>query len=292
MKRPLLVAVLCGVLATLFTALYLNALEMTYKKGAQKVKVLIAKQYIDQGSMIDETMIEEGTIPKDFIQPKALQAVKELVNQDGRKQFMAVVPIEKGEQLVATKLFMLGLDTGISAITPGDKRAVTLVLDREKVAGIVRPGNRVDVVGVFDYEDKDHHAQEASATVLQNILVLSVGKSFLGALQPLQAGKGTDKPVSIDVPEGRIPVSLALSPQEAELFVLASEKGTINFSLRPIGDDRIVPLQIAKIQDIFKDITTISNERTTGATVSASSLREMQARQREALEILKKYQKN
>ena len=51
MKKPLVISAILGVVAALFVAMYLNALESTYKKGAQKVKVLVAKEYLDQATM-------------------------------------------------------------------------------------------------------------------------------------------------------------------------------------------------------------------------------------------------
>jgi len=292
MKHTLLLALICGILAALCTALYLNSLESAYRKGTQKTKVLIAKQYIDQGTVIDGTLLEERLVPKDYLQPRAMQEMKDLTNPEGKKMFMTIVPIEKGEQVVTTKLVMMGMDTGLSTLIPSDKRAVTLVLDRDKVAGLIKPGNRVDILGVFDYEDKERRTQEASATVLQNILVLAVGKSYLGTLNPLETRKGTEKETIPEQAEGRTPVSLALSPQEAELLVLSAEKGTIYFSLRPTGDDRIAAVPASRMQDIFKDVSTVITERGNEKTSTANSIREMQMKQREALDILKRYQKN
>jgi pilus assembly protein CpaB len=285
-RRTLIIAAVCGILAALCTGIYLNSLESSYRRGAQRMKVLAAKQYIDQGTVIDETMVVEQSVPKEFIQPKALLSLKDLASPDGKKMFMTLVPVEKGEQLVTTKLVILGLESGIAALIPNDKRAVTLVLDREKVTGLIKPGNRVDILGVFDYEDRERRTQEAAATVLQNVLVLAVGNSYLGAPAPeaSRAAKG-ELPAPAD---DRVPVSLALSPQEAELFVLAAEKGSINFSLRPTGDAQLVALAPSRMQDIFRDVSVVINDR----DAAAGSATAMQKSRREALEILKKYQKN
>ncbi len=114
MKKPLLFAAMFGIMAALFATLYLNSLETTYKQGAQKVKVLVAKDYIDQGTLLDESAVEEKLVPKEYIQPKAISQVKELFSSDGKKIYMAIVPFEAGEQITATKLSLLGIDTGMS----------------------------------------------------------------------------------------------------------------------------------------------------------------------------------
>jgi pilus assembly protein CpaB len=215
-------------------------LELKYKRGYESVNVLAAKQYIDQGIIIDESMVEEKRVPKAFVQPLAISSVKELINNEGKKAFMTIVPVEKGEQVIKTKLFMLGLETGLSSVIPSGKRAVTLACDRGDTMGILKPGNRVDVIGVFDNEDK---------TILQNILVLSVGNSFFGT----DSLNGITKPAPAlsEQAEGRIPVSLAVTPSEAGFLLLAAEKGVIKFSLRGMGDDKPAELENVKLQDIL-----------------------------------------
>lgn len=293
MKKQLL-PVICGILAMLLVGLYLNSLEMSYKKGAEKAKVLVARQYIDQGTMIDSTMVEEAAVPKSYIQPKAIQSVKDLASTEGRKIFMSVVPIEKGEQIVTTKLSMLGLDTGISMIIPTERRGMTVLLEKECVAGVIKPGNRVDVIAVVDYENKDGRLQEAAATILQNILVLSTGKSILGisAMADSPSRKTAGNDAFPEFPEGRIPVSLSVNPQEAELLALATEKGVIKFSLRPIGDEHITVTQGTKVQDMFKDVSvTAAGKNNDGGQMNNLHVLELQKKQKEALELLKKYQK-
>lgn len=293
MKKPLVIAGILGVVAALFIAMYLNSLESAYKKGAQKVKVLVAKQYLDQATMLDDTLVEEKTVPKEYLQPRAVQTVKDLTDSDGRRLFMTVVPVEIGEQIVTTKLYMLGLDTGISAVIPNDRRAITMVFDKEAISGVVKPGNRVDVIAIFEYEGKDKLRQEVATTILQNVLVISVGKSVLGAVKPVMTSKkDMEKAAIMESAESRIPVSLAVSPSEAEILSLASEKGTIKFSLRSPGDDKIYLTAGTKMQDIFKEISATAKGRSAEKTILPDAyIKEMQRKQQEAADLLKKYQK-
>ena len=64
---------------------------------------------------------------------------------------VAMVPVPKGTQILAT---MLG-DEGESALAfevPAGQRAVTIAAANVTgVGGLVRPGNRVDVMGTFDF---------------------------------------------------------------------------------------------------------------------------------------------
>ncbi|MDO8734333.1 MAG: Flp pilus assembly protein CpaB, partial [Elusimicrobiota bacterium] len=204
-----------------------------------------------------------------------------------------VVPVEKGEQIIKTKLYMLGLDTGISGIIPNDKRAITMVFDKEAISGVIKPGNRVDVIGIFEYEDKDKQRQEVATTILQNVLVISVGRSVLGAVKPVMTSKkDIEKAMVMESADSRVPVSLAVSPSEVEILSLASEKGTIKFSLRAPGDDKIYLTEGTKMRDIFKEISATAKGRAgEKAILPDAYIKEMQRKQQEAVDLLKKYQK-
>ena len=296
MKKPGLIAIVLGVITALLVALYLNSLETSYRSGSQRVPVLVAKQYIDQGAMLDESLVEIRQVPKDYVQPRAINSLKDLCDSDGRRTFMVTTPIEKDEQIIVTKLAMLGLDTGVSAIIPTAKRAMTLTFDGDAVNGKIKPGNRVDIIGVFNYEDTANHPQEAAVTVLQNLFVLSVGNSMLGMQNRLNRKKGSAGEMAEAASAGgNVPVTFALTPKEAETLTLCSEKGSLKLSLRPIGDDKYTETAGTRLREIVKDaMSTIPKNAAANSpatAISASYLKEMQEKQKDVLELLRKYKK-
>jgi pilus assembly protein CpaB len=288
MKRSLLFAGLFAVIAALFAALYLNSLEITYRKGAEKVKVLSAKQYIDQGTVINQDLLEEKFVPKEYIQPKAIQSIKELNDSEGRSQYVAVAPIEKGEQIITTKLLLLGVETGISSIIPTEKRSFPLSCPSSEVA-LIKPGNRVDLIGVFDFAGKDGQRQEEAITFLQDVLVLSVGSHIFGVSDAVKKSLRKDAVPVIE--SEKVPVALSISPQEAEILALASEKGTIKLSLRPIGDDKLFETKGVRMQSIAGDFSQSVRKENKENAASEQYMKEIQKKQKEALDILKKYQR-
>ncbi|MCK9582470.1 MAG: Flp pilus assembly protein CpaB [Endomicrobiales bacterium] len=291
MKKPLLIALLCGFLAALFAGMYFVGIEKKYSTSAQKVSVLCANKYIDQDVILDGSMFEEALVPKDYIQPRALGSVKELYSSDGRKLFMSVVPIEKGEQLILTKLYTVGLETGLSSIIPTGKRAVTLYPNEEGLADRIKPGNRIDIIAVFDFEDKAGKLQQAAATVLQNILVLSVDKAYLGGAQKNQSEQGV---ISQENSPVRSAVCVSVLPQEAELLALCCEKSIVRFSLRPVCEETLVQTCGAKVQDIIEGVSAAVQKTQGDKTQQPAgvAMEQMQKKQRETLELLKKYQKS
>lgn len=288
MKRTMAIALLCGIVSALLSALYLNSLETNYRKGAQKEAVLTAKRYIDQGATISPDLLEERSIPKEYIQPRAVQSFKEISDKEGRPIYIAVVPVERGEQMLITKLSMLGVDTGISSVIPTGKRAVTLSFDADEVLGLIKPGNRTDLIGIFSYRDNRGQEQEESVQILQNVLVLSVGKSILGSA----AESRKDANAAAATSEAKLPVSFAVSPDEAQALTLASEKSRIRLSLRPVGDDSISDTGSMKLSGMLKDIGSVSGAGTNvNNEVTDEYIRDIQKKQKEAMEILRKYQK-
>jgi pilus assembly protein CpaB len=287
MKKPLLIAALAGVLAFLFSALYLSSVETKYKTGAQMVKVLVSKDYINQGTMIEPSMVEERKVPKEFLQPKTLQSLKELLNIEGKTVFISLAPIEKGEQILTTKLSMLGIDTGISAIIPSGKRAFMHTFDSTQVSGIIKPGNKVDIVAVVDAVSKEGGHQQISKTILQNILVLSVGKDILGAVKK-EAQSNSERFVPASE-GGQVAVSFALTPAEGELLSLSSENGKIFMALRSMGDNSTNENSDVKLSNISKDMT--GAVKAADPNNSAEYLKAVQKQQNEAMGLLKKYQK-
>lgn len=291
-KTQVLVALVLAIFAALLVAGYLTSLENKYRRGAEKVPVLVARGYIDQGTMIEPRMVQEIQIPKEFIQPRALTSASDLVGKEGIPIYMAIVPIVEGEQIIGTKLFSLGSETGLATVIPGERRALAVMFDRQEVKGIIRPGNRVDVIACFDYYGAKNERHEAAITILQNIPVLAVGKSVMGALQPLQLKKGRiEAAVAAEPEESQVPVALAVLPQEAEVLALAKNKGNIFLSLRPTGDEKIIPLPGMSMEKIFgKEVRTIT-AKDKDALANQQYLEEIRKQQQEAMELLKKYQK-
>ena len=85
-----------------------------------------------------------------------------------------------------------------------------------------------------------------------------------------------------------IPVTVAVSMEQAQKIVLAQEKGILKIVLRPTSDDLIQQSKLIKINDIYEN--AVSNTKKQSAIVQSNS--EMQKRQKELNEIINKYSQN
>lgn len=228
----LLVAVAAGMAGVALVHHYLQQrereVEQRYAAFRTALPVLVAARDIPEETVIDASMVEVRSIPEAFIQPYAISELNAVVGK------VTVVPIAKGEQVLATKLEVPKSRQTLSAKLPPGKRAFTIGIDAiSGVGGFLRPGDRVDMLGIFTLPSPQG-AQALTVTLLQHVLLLAVGAEVIDQ----SATQARHKQES----EGPRLVTLALSPQEAELVSFAREQGKLLLSLRPKGEKGLLEL--------------------------------------------------
>lgn len=276
MQKNFIVALIFAVLATLFISLYLYDIEQKSKKMSEPVKVIVANTKIEQGTIIDSSMLKEKLVPKEYTQPQYISSI-EAFYDNNKPSCIAVVSFEQDEQITSTKILSVNSDSGISNSIPAGNRAITLIFNRDEVVGIIKPGSRVDLISVMEYENKSQTFVEASCVIAQNLLVLAIDDEVIGRAETKQ------EKVSVTVP-----VTMAVSLKQAQIIFFAQEKSSIKIVLRPTADLNIENTTPVKIQDIVQDA---SQKVTKHETVDNKTLKQMQQNQKEALEILSRYSK-
>jgi pilus assembly protein CpaB len=228
----IVVAIVAGFAGVALVQQYLQQrereLEKRYAAFRNAVKIVVASEDIPEETLISAKMIEPRPVPELFVQPYATTDPNAVVGK------LTAVPIAKGEQILTTKLGIPGSRKTLSAKMEAGKRAITIGVDTiSGVGGFLRPGDRVDLLGVFSIPSPQG-AQALTVTLLQHVLVLAVGGEVID--QPARtAQKGSG--------EGPMVITLALSPQETELVLFAREQGKLQLSLRPKADKDVVQVQ-------------------------------------------------
>jgi hypothetical protein len=113
---------------------------------------------------------------------------------------------------------------------PGGYRSVSVPVPGDELMDL-RPGDRVDLISVFEAQGAKHKERFA-ATVLQNVKVLGLG-----------APKGA---------EGHGAVLLMLNPMEAQMALLAVRQGPVGLARRGPGDDEIYPMEMTSYRKLFR----------------------------------------
>lgn len=212
---------------SLVFALVVSALfyQMTSKAGSPPKQaevtdlkdVVIAARPLPVGLTVKTADIKVVKMPAQAFPKGGFSKPEDVLDRPVVANILAEEPIIEG------RLALRGSGVGLAPIIPVGMRAVTVrVNDVVGVAGFVLPGMRVDVLITGN---PPGNRTTVTKTVLQNILVLSAGKT----LQTDATGKPVDAPN----------VTLLVSPQQAELLTLAGNEGRIQLVLRNGGDQNI-----------------------------------------------------
>jgi len=164
--------------------------------------------------------------------------INSLFAKDGEGMYTAIAAIEPGEQILSTKVSLQNADTGIANVIPQGLKALAVNFDNIG-AKVISPGTRIDIISVISYADSDRQVQEAAYLVAQDILVLAVGDKYIGASK--KKNEESDRsPI----------ITLAVSVEEAQIILLAGEKGSLKYIIRPAGDSEKINVKPMRLSDV------------------------------------------
>jgi len=231
MNVILLLAVVFGVAAAYGVLQYLNGVRAAYVEKGNFIQVAVAVQYIPPKTRVAPQMFTMREIPGEYVNKDAAVDPGEIT---GKLTKTAIYP---DEQILRGKLAGKN-DTseGLAFIIPEGKRAVAVAVNEVSgVAGLVRPGDSVDVLVTFDVNEKT-----LTSLILQDITVLAVDRNMSAA-----AGQGSQQ-------EAARTVTLSVTPQQAQPLVLASEKGSIRLVMRSPADEKKVNIPSTNMNGLVR----------------------------------------
>ncbi len=228
-KKAMIFAIVVAVIGVILVQLYIMGEKKKYTDETKLVRVLVAKKNIAAGTPIERSMLTVKKYFKEFV-PKDAVSVKDVTRILG---VPPKVDIKKGEPILASH-FREGGVAGLStmflsgAILPGE-RAITVRVDEETgVAGLIRPGDYVDIMGTFNKIGGGVVSQ--TVTILQSVPVLAIGS---------QVGTKLDKNRVRTARRYRT-ITLSVTPEEAELIEFARRKTKLVFVLRNPEDTKTI----------------------------------------------------
>jgi len=208
----------CGLVASIGISQVMDRNNSPSK--LETAPIYVALHNINLGDPIDAKMLSLQEWPKDKV-PRG--AISKLEDMQGRRPRTAIF---EGEPILEAKLLAPGqIADPISSIKKG-MRLKTIAVDAEKsAAGLLRPGDRVDVQ-LFVKKDAGTGVDSAkSKVILQNIRVFAVDQ----AVQRSPDG-GEEKTIAKTV-------SLMLTPEQASKLSLAEQIGEISLIPRNPDDE-------------------------------------------------------
>lgn len=212
---------------------------------------VVAAQDIPAQTRLTPEMLKVQTFEIDKVNPDAFTTVAQLNNRvtasaisSGATILPSQVSTTAGQGLTFT------VNPGLRAVSIGVKEVVT-------AGGNIAPGNRVDIVGVFDVKAGVDVAQVIASltgepapfgptfpnrdvsvtfTLLQNVRVLAVAQNLPNQTAP-STGQGSGPAATEESNPRAATVTLEVTPQQAQIMALADNRGTLRLSLRPFGED-------------------------------------------------------
>lgn len=227
-------SVIIGIVAFLLTYQYLRsreqdlaALRESIYEGAGKIRVMAAARDIPSGTVLRRDDLGVVEVFESSVHGRA------------------VLP-EHGEMLLGRKTMFninrmspvmwsdieggLGAGTSLAEhVTPGLRALSLSIGGANAVSGMVRPNDRVDVLGTFTLPSKTNPEllESVTLTVLQDVTVIATGQRL--ATDTVDARGRADS--------GYSTVTLAITPREAELLVFVQQtKGSLTLTLRNPND--------------------------------------------------------
>ena len=268
-SRAMTLSVIMAGIAVFFVMSSVSSIEEQAKaKFGDEVTVLVAKADIKEMDTILDTMIEPISVPKRFVEPAAI-AFNTKVKEDSNEYAMetkrilgnvAVVPIKKGEQLTLTRITEPSMRTGLSPqVTPGKRALAISVGETESVAKLIKPGDRVDVIAVMDFNGgQGGRDSKVAKTILQDVVILAVGRNITNNLArriDTDPNNGRTKVRSLTEYDGYSSVTLELDPGQAQLIsaIVGGNGNKLILTLRNNDDSDRTALGASSARDALSD---------------------------------------
>lgn len=229
---PILLAICVALVGSFLTyrwvKLQVRPAPGSAEQTAQVLSIAVAAVDLPWGKQLAREDLKMEGYLRDSLPPGCFRKLEDL---EGR---VLVFPIKANEPVLESRLAPTSVNTGgIAAIVSPGKRAIAVKGDKVVgLSGLIRPGNRVDVLVTLKGPGKQG---QVTKVVLQDIPVLATGQ------QLKEGGKGETSPVDV--------YTLQVTPEEGEKLALADAQGKLQLALRNAMDTETVLTQGATVKD-------------------------------------------
>ncbi len=217
----MVVAIACGLAASYMTSqLLAERNNKPSEAEPEKVMVLVAKNNLPTGLLIKEP--KEHFKEKAFLKGEEPQKALTAKDYDSLRDRRLIKPLST-DQFVSAEDLLDKNANSMAVRLPEGMRAVGIKVNIQDIAGgfASLPMSHVDIISVLR---RGSDGDSLSQILLENVLVL-------GADQEMGRKEGQNAMVASTV-------TLALSPEDAEVIALAQEMGTLKLVLRGFNDNK------------------------------------------------------
>lgn len=245
----LILALGCGLVASIgINQVMANRHAGPAPGAVETTPIFVALGEIGIGDPLTAEMLKLEEWPKEKVPVGAVSNLQEL---EGRRCKQRFYP---GEPILEAKLLAPG-EKGQSPtdLIPKGYRVVSIRVDAvSSSSGMILPGDRVDLLVHVQENPSKGISQARTQTFLQNVKVFAVDDLY---------SRENEGAVSAKT------ISLLVTPDQAELVMLAGNLGTLQLVMRSANDDSNEPTTGADVQELLS-----GTENGSAATASATPL--------------------
>lgn len=209
----IIIAIVLALVTALLIFLFFKGMEKKPDKEAglvtPKTQVIFTTRDVPARTILDKTMITVKELESELVPEGVIMSFDSADGSVTKTDLTANSPIFYNQLYPG--------DPRLSYLVPEGKRAVSLMLETpaERVANLIKPGDMVDIIGTFEEE---FVKEEITKIIVQASEILAIGRQLPGQPAPvIQEGEKQKEP-------GPMPITLAVTPQEAEQLVIAAKK--------------------------------------------------------------------
>jgi len=243
----------------------------------RETQVVVATTAIQAGTRLDESVIALVSIPARAVQKGALTSLEQAVGQ------VLTIARAPGDQLTSSMVGSAAV-SGIAAALPPDHRAVAIHVDQATgLAGIIRVGDRVTIIGTLNPPDttamipttremQGTEALPSTSTVTRVLIhgarVLLVPQTFRyeevlpteeedSLMSPVRTSVSAQQEsvVLLDVPLTPVEVfqedNTAVLMSPVEILALLNAQGSIHLALEPV-EPRLVDTAGVSLDQLYR----------------------------------------
>lgn len=244
-KKLLAVAIACGLLAALLGWLFLKAKESQYRAAYQPsrqvmVSVIVPKIDIGKAQSLSPQNVAVMDVPRDYLPSNAVLA-SDWQRLEGR---MSIQSLQKGRPISWDSIEQDGVSRFSENVELGKRIKTVKVNKINSFDGMLRPGDRIDLLGTFDSTDiglqqQPNYSSEVVINVLEDVEVLAAGREDA-------KGRKYENFYDRSTPDGFnmnfSTLSLMLTPAQVARVELAEQAGELVAVLRHPKDTSFVQL--------------------------------------------------
>jgi len=198
---------------------WMQAKAASGRQTVRTAPLVVAARELPAGARLSADMLRVQNYPETMMPAQHYATVAEV---EGR---ILASAMSANEPLTPSRIAGEAAAGGISAVITHGKRAMAVKGNKVMgLAGLIRPGNMVDVLVTLP--QGDNNSKTMTKVVLENVPVLAAGSQM--TTEKDEAAQHADI------------YTLELTPQESEKVALASTQGTLHFALRNVADTETV----------------------------------------------------